>query len=284
MAIHFLYIYYEKSTEGYCTYNEVKISVNANIYCVVFVSVVAFLFSYIVDSLVNNLYRVEAKERKEDDLNKFFSSTTKKIYNFKKDLDNPTKGSKSEYTYYSSILTLICLNVFFVYYTILKGNLRGTSWQYQYVVACFVQLLLDVLLFGTIECVYINVILPLSVKPDIQIAQKLLDDYLIDVEFYRFIKDIDEHNLLELERDPKSTEINIIHKISTFIRIITFVPFELQRLFIRFIQPFVFGGIVLGYQSIGALYMSIMIVIFVVLTVIIYRRYANNAKVEPVGN
>jgi hypothetical protein len=284
--------FYENDpSEGYCDYNEVNVSFAVNMYCVVFVSVVTFMLSYVVDNLVSNLYsgiKNVATNNETEELNKFFSSTTRKIYEFKKEIDNPPRATKSQYVYYSSILFLTFLNVFFVYYTILKGQFRGFSWQKQYVYACCIQLCLDVLLFGTVECVYMNVILPMFCSADIKVALTLLDDKMEEDDFRQFLNEMYEELEMtrpEITRDPESTEIKVVGNISTFVRIITFIPFELQRVIIRFTQPFVFGGIVIGYSSIGAIYMSLIIIITSFTTLLMYRRYLSNMnKIVPTAN
>ena len=112
----------------------------------------------------------------------------------------------------------------------------------------------------------------------------LMDDYIINEEFRRIMEQLDEDNLLSLERDPETTDVKIIHKISTFVRIVTFIPFELQLLIIRFLQPFVLGGIIVGYQSIGYVYMSIILVIVIILVSMLYKRYLNNTKFAPLDS
>jgi hypothetical protein len=55
---------------------------------------------------------------------------------------------------------LIGLNAFFLYYMLLKGFQKGTTWQYQFIVCCLVQLVVELGLFETMECVWLNFVVP----------------------------------------------------------------------------------------------------------------------------
>jgi hypothetical protein len=53
-------------------------------------------------------------------------------------------------------LALILMNLFFVYFTILRAAEKGSSWQWSFVLSCFFQLLVEVLLYETLECFWVS--------------------------------------------------------------------------------------------------------------------------------
>jgi hypothetical protein len=55
---------------------------------------------------------------------------------------------------------LIVLNVFFIYFAMLRGYQKGINWQQTYLRTCVIQLIVDILIFQTCECLYVNVFLP----------------------------------------------------------------------------------------------------------------------------
>lgn len=94
----------------------------------------------------------------------------------------------------SAPLTKVCiacflfmLNSFFVYYTILKAYTKGLTWQVDYTQAWIAQLLLDVLLFETIQCVWIHLVLPSLVSKEVNAVFLLLQatvDHLYDASYH----------------------------------------------------------------------------------------------------
>jgi hypothetical protein len=75
---------------------------------------------------------------------------------------------------YSAAVLLIGLNAFFVYFVLLKGLQKGQAWQLQYLVCSMIQVMMDVLVFETTECVWLNVVVPGSVQTDVIAAAALL--------------------------------------------------------------------------------------------------------------
>jgi hypothetical protein len=53
-------------------------------------------------------------------------------------------------------IALILLNMFFLYFIILRGADKGRSWQWSYVMGCIFQLLTDGLLYETLECYWVR--------------------------------------------------------------------------------------------------------------------------------
>ncbi len=65
---------------------------------------------------------------------------------------------------------LILLNVFFVYYSMLRGYVKGIQWQRAYLVACVIQLLMEVFVIESLECLWINFVVPNLVSNEINKA------------------------------------------------------------------------------------------------------------------
>ena len=79
-----------------------------------------------------------------------------------------------------SIVLILGINAFFIYYTVLHGLLKGIDWQTQFLYSCLIQLLIEVNLFETIECLYINIIIPYVVREKVFEAYQTLFE-LIDI-------------------------------------------------------------------------------------------------------
>ncbi len=70
---------------------------------------------------------------------------------------------------------LVLLNLFFVYYTVLHGYVKGIAWQRAFLIACILQLLMEVLIINTIECIWINFVVPNLVVNEVQDALNALN-------------------------------------------------------------------------------------------------------------
>lgn len=82
---------------------------------------------------------------------------------------------------------IFLLNAFFIYYTILKGYNKGLRWQSDYLKAWIVQLFLDMMLFETVQCVWIHVVVPYLVAKEVQRVFVLLQQtvaHLCDSSYY----------------------------------------------------------------------------------------------------
>lgn len=96
---------------------------------------------------------------------------------------------------------VIFTNAFFVYFTILKGYIKGVGWQQSFLAGCITQLLLEVLLFETFECIWVNYIIPSLVWKEVNAAYKLIQttidelcninapatDYVLNAPDYLFV-------------------------------------------------------------------------------------------------
>jgi hypothetical protein len=66
-----------------------------------------------------------------------------------------------------AILMIILSNVFFIYFTMLKAFVKGNSWQNSFVAACVVQMVVEITLNETVECLWLNYWVPNLVTKEV---------------------------------------------------------------------------------------------------------------------
>jgi hypothetical protein len=64
-------------------------------------------------------------------------------------------------------IMVIFLNIYFVYFSVLRGITRSVSWQYDYLMACIFQLIVEIVIYETGECLWIHFTIPKLVSEDI---------------------------------------------------------------------------------------------------------------------
>ena len=67
-------------------------------------------------------------------------------------------------------LLLLGLNGFFIYFVLLKALQKGLEWQLQFLVCFILQFLVEVLIFETMECVWLNYSVPSFVRKEVEVA------------------------------------------------------------------------------------------------------------------
>jgi hypothetical protein len=75
---------------------------------------------------------------------------------------------------YSAGALLVGLNAFFMYFILLKGVQKGQAWQLQYLVCALIQVVVDVLVFETTECIWLNFVVPRSVQAEVSAAAAIV--------------------------------------------------------------------------------------------------------------
>ena len=53
-------------------------------------------------------------------------------------------------------VALVLMNLMFIYFTVLRAAEKGIAWQLSFVMACFLQLLVEVFLYETLECYWVR--------------------------------------------------------------------------------------------------------------------------------
>jgi hypothetical protein len=228
-------------------------------------------------------------------------------------------------------IAIFAANALFVYYSILRGYVKGTDWQKSYLIACLVQMMLEIYLFETIECVWINVFVPSLVSSEVQRVNNLLltiindlctkvsmglkldnkdSSYSLNVPDYLFVSTrvANKHpNIMESmiirayhthlpgelgrkwngeenakaswcsrmnHRGNVSLPTAMIGSLMLTLQFAAMTPFEWQKMFLRFVQPFFYGGLVLLGQDIVASPIYIAITAFVLFAVVAFLVYS----------
>ena len=99
-----------------------------------------------------------------------------RIFEKKSEEDYKTANAVSEKVKGLAWCGIICMNMFFMYFTIIKGYVKGIEWQFSFLVGSITQLLMEVLLFETFECMWVNYIIPSLVFNEVSNAYKIIHD------------------------------------------------------------------------------------------------------------
>jgi hypothetical protein len=110
------------------------------------------------------------------------STTAAKIFRNKFNEDFAVMRIVSRWFKYLCILFIFLLNGFFIYYMLLKGAYKGYRWQIQYCQAVITQFLIELIMFETIECVFLHYLIPESVRIDVKKAIYVLEVLAANVE------------------------------------------------------------------------------------------------------
>jgi hypothetical protein len=71
---------------------------------------------------------------------------------------------------------LLLTNGFFIYYTMLRGFVRGLIWQRSFLIGCIIQCLVEVLLNETVECIWVNFLVPSLANEEVSTVEARLND------------------------------------------------------------------------------------------------------------
>ena len=64
-------------------------------------------------------------------------------------------------------MAVLLLNIYFVYFSILRGMSTSIRWQQIYVMSCFLQILVEVFVYETVECLWIHYTIPKQVIKEV---------------------------------------------------------------------------------------------------------------------
>lgn len=339
------------------------------------------------------IYNSDSNKEIKEEMNEFFNKllektnkiSSKKILKYKLSLDFSEGKETSLFVRIMIVILLILLNCFFIYYTIVQGYVRGYDWQKQYAISFLIQLICEITVFETVECIYCNFIIPNLIWNDVKVTYDLvkihpcndiesnipnseasqntqstqpiqqlqnLDDTYSEIsELHQSeidsIENDSEYKWMNLdnwnnwetlndsnhsfnfsiselsdesirsENSEKSDEVQfetliekydieaqvdthirnveetkeedkpVISKVDDnyFVYITVMIPFEIQRCLIRFITPFIFSGIILGFSKIGLIYSIILTLGFVVVSLLYYllknKTQSNTRSILP---
>jgi len=89
-----------------------------------------------------------------------FISKTDEDYRYTKAVSARSKGI--------SWTGIIVINLFFVYYSMMRGMIRGTTWQYAYLAGCIAQIMFEVIIAETFEVIWVHFIIPNLVAKEVK--------------------------------------------------------------------------------------------------------------------
>jgi hypothetical protein len=187
-----------------------------------------------------------------------------------------------------AMLMLVGINFFFVYYAMLTGYRRGINWQRTYLMACIIQFVTEIVLFETMECVWVNCCIPVLVSSEVrrvgesitEVVRNLCSNVHADANIflnapdYLFVSTnvakkfphLMESILVQaytthlpgelarkwqvgaIARNQRMQRLRHATLLGSMLGVLQHLgtaPFVVQRLFIRFVQPFFFSGLVL---------------------------------------
>ena len=76
---------------------------------------------------------------------------------------------------------LVVINLFFAFYSILKGYQKGLDWQNSYLIACISQILVEIILFETMESIWIQFFVPNLISSEVQRVNQILSDTIVEL-------------------------------------------------------------------------------------------------------
>jgi len=78
-------------------------------------------------------------------------------------------------------LLVFALNLFFAFYSIVHGYQKGINWQMSYLAGCVSHLATEVLLFETMECIWMQFLIPSLVSSEVERVNRVLSDVLMQI-------------------------------------------------------------------------------------------------------
>jgi hypothetical protein len=198
----------------------------------------------------------------------------------------------------------------------LTGYRKGISWQRMYLLACIVQFTVEILLFETMECVWINCAIPVLVSDEVRrVGESITEvvrnlcangevearlflnapDYLfVSTNVAKKFPDLMESILVQaytthlpgelarkwqmgsIARAQRHQRVHRATLLGTGMAALQYMgtaPFILHRMFIRFVQPFAFSGLVLLWKAASSSVLSIIIAAVLIAGAIAYGLY-----------
>jgi hypothetical protein len=109
----------------------------------------------------------------------------------------------NKYLKYAAIAIVFGLNGFFIYYMLLRAVYKGYSWQMQYLKVVITQLIIEIFLFESIEVIWLHLITPESVKPEVK---KVI--YILELLAKNIEKLLLSSSLIKKMEEPMKNKVN----------------------------------------------------------------------------
>jgi len=97
---------------------------------------------------------------RDTNASKIFITKSNVDYKYTKAVSAKVKGV--------SWLCVLMMNMFFVYYSTMRGMIRGKTWQYAYLSACISQTIFEIFIAETFEVIWVHFIIPNIVAKDVK--------------------------------------------------------------------------------------------------------------------
>ena len=110
-----------------------------------------------------------------------------------------------------ALCAVVVLNVACITYIVLKASIRGVAWQNQYIAACIVQILAEIVLFETFIVVWCEVVVPQLIHSHVSHAfRDVLDtlDKMCADEKASVVADGNDGGSRRIEQDPSIKVVN----------------------------------------------------------------------------
>jgi hypothetical protein len=104
-----------------------------------------------------------------------------KIFRNKFEEDFEQTQAVSQWFKVLSIAILVGANAFFIYYSLLKALQKGKTWQYQYMKGCIAQMIVEIFLNETLECIWLNYFVPDLARKEVKRITALLTKVVEDI-------------------------------------------------------------------------------------------------------
>jgi len=95
--------------------------------------------------------------------------------------DLRTVAVVSKYLKVLVIVLMVLLNFYFVYGSILYGRNKDSRWQYKWIAAFLLNLLIDIAYNGILEVIMISYVIPVSIIDETNVMKKKLDQLIQDI-------------------------------------------------------------------------------------------------------
>ena len=95
--------------------------------------------------------------------------------------DLRTVAVVSKYLKVVVIVLMVLLNFYFVYGSILYGRNKDSRWQYKWIAAFSLNLLIDIAYNGILEVIMISYVIPISILDETNVIKKKLDQLIQDI-------------------------------------------------------------------------------------------------------
>jgi len=97
-----------------------------------------------------------------------------RIFESKADEDFVTVRVVSRTTKMLAWCAVIFMNLFFVYFTIIKSYQKGVGWQRAFLMGCVTQLVIEIFFNETVDCIWVNFMVPSLVQADVHRVADML--------------------------------------------------------------------------------------------------------------